>query len=131
MTSKQRLKKTVKKVVKRLIEGDQNAKEFLDQLKNALSSYPLGEQRLFWSLLQHDLDQQLKKQSLIIETPIAISSKVQEEIGKRFSYKFQFNNIKHQINSNLIGGFRVRIGDFVYDASLENKLEQIKEVIYG
>ncbi|HEY9123794.1 MAG TPA: ATP synthase F1 subunit delta [Bacteroidales bacterium] len=52
-----------------------------------------------------------------------IESKIKQQIGKYLKADVEFES---QVDERLIGGFRLRLGDKQYDASISTKLEDLK-----
>ena len=74
------------------------------------------------------LNEQLKGQDVALVTtavPLTpeLEKKVLKEIGKHTTNKV---TLKNKIDESIIGGFILRIGDLQYDASIANKLNNLK-----
>lgn len=52
--------------------------------------------------------------------------KIARAIGKKINKNIY---LKLKIDENLIGGFKVVINDYVFDASIKNKVESLKQVL--
>lgn len=75
---------------------------------------------------------QLREHTLTIETAVPLS---QTEVGKikksMEKEDFKISQIQVNINPEILGGVRVRIGDTIFDSSLEGKIKKIGEIING
>ena len=55
----------------------------------------------------------------------ALSTSQKEEVGKIISSNFGNNKIDFEVDQNLIGGIKVKIGSEVLDLSVQNKLDYL------
>lgn len=124
---KKRLKNLVNQAVAAtFVKGKLNQaklKSFLGSFKKlpttdgifALTQYKKGIQR------------ELSKTTLIVESPIKLSNQDIAKLKKRF----KITDLEQNINKDLLGGLKIRLGDTVIDDSVSSKIEQLKGVIYG
>lgn len=68
---------------------------------------------------------------LVIESVIPLSKKQQDIIKKKFSSKFTITNSQVKINPEILGGLKIRVGDHIYDDSIQARIYQVKEAIVG
>jgi F-type H+-transporting ATPase subunit delta len=74
------------------------------------------------------LNEQLKGESIAyVTTAVPINSDLEQDILNRVT-KITGNKValENRVDKNIIGGFVLRIGDLQYDASIANKLNNIK-----
>jgi len=74
------------------------------------------------------LNEQLKGEGVAyVTTAVPITANLEKEILEKVT-KLTGNNviIENKVDENIIGGFVLRVGDLQYDASLANKLNNIK-----
>ncbi len=76
------------------------------------------------------LKRELAKQTLTVESAIPLSNKEMSEIKKQLK-QLIITTQKLTVNPSLLGGFRAKVYDTVYDLTLKAKLQQVKEVIGG
>lgn len=69
--------------------------------------------------------------ALVIESVIPLSKKQQDIIKKKFSSKFTITNSQVKINPEILGGLKIRVGDHIYDDSIQARIYQVKEAIVG
>lgn len=73
-----------------------------------------------------------KQHTLFIETVIPISLAQRNKITEKFRKKFKITKVMTNLNPEILGGLKVRIGDEIWDGSLLNKLNQVREaIVYG
>ncbi|MEX2414787.1 MAG: F0F1 ATP synthase subunit delta [Paenibacillaceae bacterium] len=72
----------------------------------------------------------LGRANAIVSSPYLLSDKETEEITKFFS-KLTGKNIRleQQLDTSLLGGIQVRIGDRLYDGSLKSKLANMQKTL--
>ena len=128
MTQKQ-LKKIVEKLAEesfsddRMIEGKViKAIKLLKALGKseailALSEYLIGLKRLE------------RKHTMYIETAILLSTAQIKKAKKIVEKKIKITKVKTIVNPELLGGFKLRVGDEIWDESILGKINQVKEAI--
>jgi len=72
-----------------------------------------------------------RARTMIIETSHPLSLGQVQGIKRIVSKKYGINKLESQINPNILGGFKIKIGDEVIDETIQNKINQVKEVISG
>ncbi len=53
-----------------------------------------------------------------------IKKKLEEVSGREIQ-------LRNTVNKNLLGGIKIKVGDWVYDHSISGQIESLKEEIYG
>lgn len=89
----------------------------------------LGEALYSLSYYLKGLKRELSKRTVLIETATPLSLREAQKIAAKLGYKD--TPVQTRINSEVLGGLRVIVGDHVYDYSIKGKVNQIKEVIYA
>ena len=92
----------------------------------ALSKYLIGLKRI------------QREHTLHIETTVPLSSvqlkkvqKIVEKKVKSLSGSVKITKVITSINPEILGGFKLKIGDEVWDESFVSKINQVKEAISG
>lgn len=75
------------------------------------------------------LKRQQRQHTLYIETVIPLSQEHLKKIKKNVDERIKVTKIATKINPEILGGFRLQVGDEVWDASILAKLNQVKEAI--
>lgn len=69
--------------------------------------------------------------TMIVESVIPLSQKDKTSLKKKFSSSFKIQNTQYRLNPSLLGGLRVRIGDYISEDSIMSRINQIGEAIRG
>ena len=85
----------------------------------ALSKYLSGLKRL------------QRQHTLYIETTVPLSTVQIKKVQKIVEKKVKITKIITSINLEILGGFKLKIGDEVWDESFVSKINQVKEAISG
>lgn len=67
--------------------------------------------------------------SATIESVVPLSKKQLGNIIKKLEGEFVITEVQNKLNPDLLGGFRVKIGDTILDYSLKDKVSQIGKVM--
>lgn len=109
-------------------DGRVNEKKVISVIKN-LKMLPRSQAIFAISEFLKTLKKQKDETTLLVESTIPLQKKQLNTIVKKLKRDFVISEVKNVINSALLGGFRVKIGDTVSDYSLQNKIMQLKEAI--
>lgn len=69
--------------------------------------------------------------TMVVESVIPLTKKQKNIIKKKFSSKFKVTNSQFKINPQILGGLKIRVGDHIYDDSIQARIYQVKEAIAG
>lgn len=72
-----------------------------------------------------------RKHTLYIETATDLSSVQVKKVRKLVERKVRIIKTLINVNPEIIGGFKIKIGDEVWDETVAGKINQLKEVISG
>lgn len=75
------------------------------------------------------LNQAISQTTLTIESPTPLSQADIDRIQQSFSQDHQIFETQVINNPSLLGGIRVKIGDDVYEDSIQSRIEQLKTII--
>jgi len=67
--------------------------------------------------------------TMFFETAIPISPALLKKARKIVERKHKITKVALSINPQILGGFKLRIGDEIWDESILGKINQVKEVI--
>lgn len=70
-----------------------------------------------------------RQHTMYVETVIPLSSTQIKEMKKIVEKKVRITKVLTNINPRILGGFKLRIGDEIWDQTILGKLNQVKEVI--
>lgn len=124
-----------KKLANRLIEltldaGDNAASEIVPALEKLLEDWPTARRRGFIRYFLRMLKRALQKETLRIEHAGPIEESLVESLKTSFSEgRKRALRIEKIENPNLIGGIAIQIGDNVYDASVNGRLQELTKAV--
>jgi F0F1-type ATP synthase delta subunit len=75
------------------------------------------------------IKRELGKTTLEIESATPLSSIQVNELVAALKSDYKINSVKSTVNPDLIGGVRVKIADTVFDDSLVNRIDQLRDRI--
>lgn len=84
-----------------------------------------------WALSEYlkEVKRIQRQHTMYIETVIPLSSTQINRVKKILERKIKITKVLTNINPQILGGFKLKIGDNVWDESILGKLNQIKEEI--
>jgi len=68
----------------------------------------------------------ISKHTLTISAPVELPKETINKIVKSLHSEFKIHNSEFILDSSLLAGFKFKIGDSVFDNSLRNSLENLK-----
>ena len=68
---------------------------------------------------------------MYIETVVPLSPAQVKRMKKIVEKKKKIAKVLVSINPEILGGFKLKIGDEIWDESISGKINQVKEVING
>lgn len=104
-----------------------NVRQIVDILKTLSKGNAIKGLTLYLKHLKNAMDQN----RLYIESPVKLSPSQIDEIVKIVSSSHPVFETEVKIGPDLLAGFKIKIGDEIYEDSLVNKIAQIKEAIRG
>lgn len=130
MLNKKRQKNIVEKLVKESFDGQGRLKEgFAKSSVNLFKKLPLSQGISYLSLYYKGLKREISKTTLEIFSSTPLSSEQKNKIIKTAGKSFRINKTETALDTSLLGGLRIKIGDMVFDDSIYNKIGQMKGMI--
>jgi|SRR3989344_8559668 len=130
MSKNTKLEKTITKLVKSsFVKNKLNTVE-VGKIVNSLKKLPKGEAIQSLSMYLSYLKKELDQHRLIIESPVKLTQAQVDEVTKIVSKSEDVMETEVVINPTLLAGFRLKIGDQVYEDSIDERIKQIGEVIH-
>ena len=125
--------KYLQKIIQRLAESSfKDGKMIESQVIKAikiLKSLPKYEAIKALSEYLTQIKREERKHTMYIETVISLSPQQIKKAKKIVEKKEKITKIVTNINPEILGGFKLKIGDEIWDESLMGKINQVKEVI--
>lgn len=127
--------KELLKIVRKLIEASFSGgriieKEVIRAIK-LLRSFPQSKAIFATNEYLKGLKRKEREHTMYIETAIPLSAPQVNKMKKIVEKKIKITRIVVNMNPEILGGFKLRIGDDIWDESILGKINQIKEAIRG
>ncbi len=125
--------KLLQKTIIKLVEGSfKDGKAVESQITKSiklLKSLPKHE--AIWTLQEYlrEIKRKQRQHTMYIETVIPLSPAQIKRAKKILEKKNKITRVLTVINPEILGGFKLKIGDNVWDESLLGKLNQLREEI--
>ncbi len=129
-----RKKQLIKLAEKAALESMNKGKIDTKKVKLFTSQFgklPLSEAIISLESYAKALSREIDKITLTIESAVAISGDQIKKLELLMSKEFKIQKTEKVLNPSLLGGFRFKIGDMVFDNSLKNKITEIGDTIRG
>jgi len=101
------------------------AKKFIKSFK----ALPLNESVMSLTYFLQAVRREIGKTTLTIESIVKIPKSEIQSLETGFKRQFQILETREELNSSLLGGIKVRIGDIIFDDSLKSRIGQVKEAL--
>lgn len=128
--------KNLQKVISRMVKEsfshggkveEKKAVRFCHVLRSLATVKAIAALSLYLRLLRNEM----KKYTLEVETTLPLSKKQTKRVVEVATKNYSVQTVNTILNRDLLGGMRVKIGDMVYDNSLDQKILQVKGAING
>lgn len=131
MKKNKELQKIINKLVDNSFENGKLVERKVTRAIKFLKTLPGSQAVEGLSEYLKGIKREERKTTMFLETAYPISREQLLKAKKIVEKKFKLHKIIASVNPQLLGGFKLRIGDEIWDESLHNKINQIKEVITG
>lgn len=125
--------KLLQKTLTRLVEASFKEGKIVENqvIKSikALKSLPRYEAIQALSEYLKQLRRKEREHTMFIETVIPLSPTQIKKAKKIVEKKIKITKVKVFINPHILGGFKLKIGDEVWDESILGKIQKVKEAI--
>lgn len=128
--NKQLLKIIHKLTEHSFIDGRLVEKEVVKTIK-ILKSLPTSQSIFALSEYLKGLKRKEREHTMYIETAIPLSTSQVKKAKKIVEKKIKITKVLVNINPEILGGFKLKIGDETWDESVRGKIDQVKEAIRG
>ncbi len=129
MKKNKKLKLLIKKVIQDVFESgklnDKKIKTYLESFKKLPTLQALEVLKEF----ERQLRRKLAETTITIESAVKLTPEEVRKVEKTMKSQHQINNLKLVVNESLLGGLKVRVGDEVYDDSVQTKIDEVGEAI--
>lgn len=111
-------------VVASFVKGKLSKHKF-DAFLSSFKKLPSTDSIFALTEYKKGIKRELSKGTLEVESSVKLSTVDLAKLKKRF----KIYDLRFKINKDLLGGLRLRLGDTVYDDSVNSKIEKLKEVV--
>lgn len=129
--TKNKLQKTVQKLVEASFRDGQILEFQIVKSIKILKMLPSFEAIQALSQYLEGIKREERRHTLYIETAVDLTAmqikKVKRVIGKKVKVIKTLINV----NPDILGGFKIKIGDEVWDESIVSKIEEVRRIISG
>ncbi len=131
MNKNKHLNKLIDQALKSCIVKDKldqkKAENFVSQFKKLPPSQAIYCLTRFGKGIQNES----KRTTLTINSVMELQKLEKENIVREVKRDFEVENVEVNVNKDIIGGLKVKIGDFIYDFSVKSRIAQIGQMIKG
>lgn len=106
--------------------NQKKVKEIVDSLKKLSVGSAIPALSLYLKGLKRELDQH----RLVIETPVMLTTEQIDEIAKIVGRSTEVFETEVIVKPELLGGFKIKIGDEVYEDTISDRVEQLRKKIF-
>ncbi len=130
-----KIKKQLHKIIHKLTDvsfndGKMNESQVAKSIK-ILKSLPKSEAIQALSEYLKELKRSQREHTMYIETTTRLSPTQLREAKKIAERKIKITKVSVNINKEILGGFKMRVGDEIWDGSVLGRIDQVREVIHG
>lgn len=124
MTSRKKILKEAKSLFKASLKNNLIDENKVKKITKLIASQKRAESLKLLKFYKRLIDQKIAQEQLLIETPTAFK---QLALTKKLMAKTGVRKIIYKTNPKLILGARVKHGDWIWDSTLDAKLNQITQ----
>lgn len=131
MKIKKQLQKTVNKLVDLSFKEGRILETQVTRSIKILKTLSKSEAIQALSEYLKSLKRKEREHTLFIEATIPLSTIQINKVKKIVEKEKKITKVLVSINLDILGGFKLRIGDEIWDESIKGKIQQVKEAISG
>lgn len=125
--------KQIQKLITNLVEASFKEGKLLEPQVIKSIKILRGQSTLdaIWAMSHYlrELKSKQREHTMFIETTVPLLINQLKRIKKIVEKKVKITKVVTTINPEILGGFKLRIGDEIWDESILGKIDQVKEVI--
>lgn len=131
MKASKQLLKSVKKLIETSFKDGKIIEIQVTKSIKILKSLPTALSILALSEYVKGLKRKEREHTMYVEAATPLSSTQLKKIKMLIEKKVKIAKVLVSINKELLGGFKVKVGDEIWDGSVMGKVQQVKETIRG
>lgn len=125
------LQKTINKLVDVSFKDGRMVENQVTKAIKTLKSLPKYEAIQALSEYLRGIKRKMREHTMYIETTIPLPQNTLKKMKKIIEKKTKITKVVTSVNAEILGGFKLRIGDEIWDESILGKVNQVKEAIIG
>lgn len=129
MKKEKKLQKLIKKLVDISFKDGKIVESGVVNSIKALKSLAGSEAILGLTEYLKQIKRLERKHTLIMETAFPLSFNQVQKIKKIMAKKYKITKLESKINPDILGGFKLRMGDEIWDETILGKINQVREAI--
>ncbi len=128
-------KKQIQSIIQKCIDASFDGGKLLEQRAQSFikifKSQPRVEAIELLTQYLKSVKRVLGSTTMIVESVIPLSSSEKVNLKKKYATGFTIQSIEYKLDPSLLGGLKVKIGDYISEDSLRSRIAQVKETIHG
>lgn len=128
-------KKQMQKTVQKLVDASFKDGKLLESkiAKSIKILKTLSQSEAIETLSQYleGVKREERKHTLYIETAVDLTASQVKKVKKVIEKKVKIAKTYTSVNPDVLGGFKIKIGDVVWDETVLGKINQLKEALSG
>jgi len=129
MKKNKQLQKIITKLVEISFKDGKIIENQVGRVIRVLKSQPQSEAIESLSAYLKALKREERKYTMYVEAAIPLSTAQLQKMKKIVDKKSKITRVVTSINPDILGGFKLRIGDEIWDETILGKINQVKEAI--
>ena len=129
MRSKKSLDKIIDQAVSASFDKGKINSQVVSRFTKNFREMSLAESIYSLTGFAKGLKRQMAEYTLLVESAVPLSSSDLAKIKHKLTSHFTITSIEVKINPSILGGIKVTIGDNVFDLSIKNRINQLKEAL--
>lgn len=131
MKKSQVLQKNITRLVEASFKDEVIIEAWVIKSIKILKSLPISEAIQALSEYLRRIKRRQRAHTMFIETVIPLSANQINKVKKIVEKKVSITKVLTHINPQILGGFKLQVGDQIWDETILGKINQVKEVISG
>lgn len=124
MASDRSIKQLAQRLIDLSLEDGELSDERVKEVLQAIAKMPSIRRKPLLKLYQSRIKRLIAASQAILETPVAISDDAGQALTQQITGLYNRKiTLESRLDHSLIGGFRLRIGDDVYEKSIQSILQ--------
>ena len=131
MKTKKQIQSIIQKCIDASFDGGKLLEKRAQSFIKIFKSQPRVEAIELLTQYLKSVKRVLGSTTMIVESVIPLSSSEKVNLKKKYATGFTIQSIEYKLDPSLLGGLRVKIGDYISEDSLRSRIAQVKETIHG